>query len=184
MPKTITMTLSQSSIQNAIKEIRQYQSDLNRKCEEFCRRLTELGKITAESHIGESPLGKYITVTTDIKPEKAGCKAMLIATGSTKTQMWQTKDGVRKADFSTLLAVEFGAGIFYNSKQNPKAVELGFGVGTFPDQKHAFEDTWFWMDMDGVWHSSHGVKATMPMYNASTEMLLNIRKIAKEVFGS
>ena len=134
MPKTITMTLSQSSIQNAIKELRQYQNDLDRKCEEFCRRLTELGKITAESHIGESPLGKYITVTTDIKPEKAGCKAILIATGATKKQMWQTKDGVRKADFNTLLAVEFGSGIFYSSKQNLKAGEFGFGVGRFPDQ--------------------------------------------------
>ena len=184
MQKTITMTLSQSSIQNAIKELQKYQNDLNRKCEEFCRRLTELGKITAQARVDESPLGKYVTITTDIQPEKAGCKAILIATGATKKQMWQTKDGVRKADFNTLLAVEFGSGIFYNSKQNPKAGELGFGVGTFPDQKHAFEDTWFWMDMDGVWHSSHGVKATMPMYNASTEMLLNIRKIAKEVFRS
>lgn len=70
MSKKITMNLSVSSIQNAIKEIRQYQSDLNRKCEEFCRRLSELGKITAEDRVNESPLGKYVTITTDIQPEK------------------------------------------------------------------------------------------------------------------
>ena len=84
MSKKITISLSPSSIQSAIKELRQYQNDLNRKCEEFCRRLAELGKITAQARVDESPLGKYITVTTDIQPEKAGCKAMLIATGITK----------------------------------------------------------------------------------------------------
>ena len=56
MPKKITMTLSQSSIQNAIKELRQYQNDLDRKCEEFCRRLAELGKLTAQASVDESPL--------------------------------------------------------------------------------------------------------------------------------
>lgn len=176
MPKTITISLSQSSIQNAIKELRQYQNDLNRKCEEFCRRLTELGKINAEARVNESPLGKYVTITTDIQPEKSGCKAMLIATGVTKS----TDCG----DVNTLLLIEFGAGIHYNPVDNPKAGELGFGVGTFPGQTHAFEDGWYYPGDDGEWHYTHGVKATMPMYNASTEMLLNIRKIAKEVFGS
>lgn len=181
MPKKITMTLSQSLIQNAIKEIRQYQSDLNRKCEEFCRRLTELGKITAEASVNESPLGKYVTITTNIEPEKTGCKAMLIATGVTKSTDY--------GDVNMLLLIEFGAGIHYNPTDNPKARELGFGVGTFPGQTHAFEDGWWYPDGvdekgNTIWKYTHGTKATMPMYGASTEMLLNIRKIAKEVFGS
>ena len=176
MPKKITMNLSVSSIQNAIKELRQYQSDLNRKCEIFCQRLTELGKITAQTRIDESPLGKYITVTTDIQPDKTGCKAMLIAAGVTKSTDY--------GDVNMLLLVEFGGGIHHNPVANPKAGELGFGVGTFPGQTHAFEDGWWYPGDDGEWHYTHGVKATMPMYNASTEMLLNIRKIAREVFRS
>ena len=55
---------------------------------------------------------------------------------------------------------------------------------SFPGQTHAFEDGWYYPDENGEWHYTHGTKATMPMYNASTEMLLNIRKIAREVFGS
>lgn len=176
MSKQITMNLSTSSVQNAIKELRQYQQDLNRKCEAFCQRLTELGKITAEARVNESPLGKYITITTDIQPEKVGCKAMLIATGVTKSTDY--------GDVNTLLLIEFGAGIHYNPTDNPKAGELGFGVGTFPGQTHAFEDGWYYPGDDGEWYYTHGTKATMPMYGASTEMLLNIRKIAKEVFGS
>ena len=59
------------------------------------------------------------------------------------------------------------------------------GVGTFPDQTHAFQDQgWYYMDVSGEWHHSYGVKATMPMYNADIEMILNLRKIAKEVFSS
>jgi hypothetical protein len=176
LSKKITMNLSVSSVQNAIKELRQYQQDLNRKCEIFCQRLTELGKVTAEAKVNESPLGKYVVVTTDIKPEKAGCKAILIATGVTKSTDY--------GDVNMLLLIEFGAGIHYNSVPNPKAGELGFGVGTFPGQTHAFEDGWYYPDENGEWHYTHGTKATMPMYNASTEMLLNIRKIAREVFGS
>ena len=174
--KQIKIELSQSSIQNAIKELRQYQQDLNRKCELFCLRLTELGQTTAEARINESPLGKYVTVTTNIQPEKTGCKAMLIATGATKSTDY--------GDVNTLLLIEFGAGIHYNPVDNPKAGELGFGVGTFPGQTHAFEDGWWYPGDDGEWHYTHGTKATMPMYGAFTEMLLNIRKIAKEVFGS
>lgn len=101
---------------------------------------------------------------------------MLIATGVTKSTDY--------GDINMLLLIEFGGGIHHNPVANPKAGELGFGVGTFPNQTHAFEDGWYYPGDDGEWHYTHGVKATMPMYNADTEILLNIRKIAKEVFES
>ena len=43
MAKKITIGLSVKEIQNAIKEIEAYQNDLNCKCEELCRRLTDAG---------------------------------------------------------------------------------------------------------------------------------------------
>lgn len=184
MPTKILFGLSEKEIQKAIKELNKYKSDLNRKCEVFCERLTDLGRIVAEAKVAEAPLGKYITVSTDIHPEQMGCKAVLFAVGQEKTSQWQTQDGVKKATIQTLLMVEFGAGVSLNPVQNPKAGELGFGAGTFPGQSHAMEGSWSYMDMDGNWHSSKGIKATMPMYNASIEMILNIRKIAKEVFRS
>ena len=176
MSKTITMTLSQSSIQNAIKELRQYQNDLNRKCEEFCRRLTELGKITAQARVDESPLGKYVTITTNIQPEKAGCKAMLIATGVTKSTDY--------GDVNMLLLIEFGAGIHHNPVANPKADELGFGVGTFPGQTHAFDgEGWYWRDESGELHHSYGITPTMPMYHAFLKMENDIMRTARKNFS-
>ena len=183
MPKTITMTLSQSSIQNAIKELRQYQNDLDRKCEIFCQRLAELGIQTAKENTGN--FGKYISFTYEVKDRTKGCKAVMVATNTGIIHSeWQTKEGVKSADVSPILMCEFGGGIHHNPVANPKAGELGFGVGTFPGQTHAFEDGWWYPGDDGEWHYTHGVKATMPMYNASTEMLLNILKIAREVFRS
>jgi hypothetical protein len=93
------------------------------------------------------------------------------------------KDGNAYPPFSTILAIEFGAGIHFNSTPNPNADKFGLGVGTFPGQIHAFEDMWFyWDETDQMWKPTHGVKATMPMYNAQMELINNAIKIAKTVF--
>ena len=54
MSKTISFGLSTREIQNAIKEVREYQNSLTRKCEELCRRLTAEGMQIAQAHIGSS----------------------------------------------------------------------------------------------------------------------------------
>lgn len=173
----ISMSLSSKSIHEAIEQLEKYKRDFEAKNQEFVRRLSELGKETALSAVSESPLGKVVTITTDIDQSEAGCKAVIMATGQTVT----SSDG---REFNLLLAIEFGAGIRYNKTANPKASEFGMGVGTFPDQKHAFDENgWYYLGDDDKWHHSYGVKATMPMYRASTEILQNVRRIAKEVFG-
>lgn len=174
--KTLTATLSASSIKALQKQLQDYQKDLTKKCRELAKQLSEIGIKVAEARIGESPLGKYVTIKTEITEEQAGCKAILVATG-------KTFEHEGYAPFNTLLAIEFGAGIHYNPIPNPNADEFGLGVGTFPGQVHAFEDYWFyWSDKEQKWLPTHGVKATWPMYNASMEIQQNIVKVAKEVF--
>lgn len=169
--------LSISSIRQLQNQLQQYADSISNKCEELVNRLAEQGIKVAEAKIGESPLGKYVTIKTDITEGKAGCKAILIATG-------EVKQSEGYADFNTLLAIEFGAGIHYNPTPNPNADKFGLGVGTFPEQIHAFEDGWYyWDDKAQEWRYTHGVKATMPMYHAIMEMMQLIVKTAKEVFG-
>lgn len=175
--KTISMTLSSKSIQAAIKELEKYRDSLQAKCDLLVSRLAQIGQTVAIQHISESPLGNTITVRVDKAPQLMTSNAILIATGKVVT----SED---REPFYTLLAVEFGAGIFYNSQENPKAPELGFGVGTFPGQIHAFEDGWYyWDDKTGTWRYTHGIKATMPMYNAEQQIIQQYVEIAKEVFG-
>ena len=177
--KTIKINLFDGgkSLQQAIRQIEQYKNDLPRKCEEICRRVSEIGQQTALVAINEVPQGKAVTLKMDIDSSKTGCKAVLIATGK----------NVSSSDdrsFNLLLAIEFGAGIHYNkSSSNPKSKDFKLGVGTFPDQTHAFDSNgWYYLGDDGEWHHSYGVKATMPMYKAGTEIRKNIDKVVREVF--
>ena len=174
--KVFKSDLSVNGIEALKRQLLQYKDELHTKCKKLVSRLLQSGVAVSQARISESPLGKYVTVTTNISADKMGCKGILLAKGAVKEQ-----DGY--APFSILLAIEFGAGIHFNPAPNPNADKFGLGVGTFPGQVHAFEDMWFyWDEKSQEWKPTHGVKATMPMYKASEEMKNNILKIAKDVF--
>lgn len=176
--KTIKIDLFDGkSLQQAIKQIEAYRDDLPRKCQEICRRLAEEGVKVADVAINSVPIGKTITLTTDINPSKAGCQAIMKMTGR-ETRM---EDG---RVFYTALAIEFSAGVRYANTASPKAKDFGMGTGTFPDAKHSWQmEGWYYLGDDGEWHHSYGVQASMPMYKASVEMRQKIDSIVKEVFG-
>ena len=178
MHRVFKVELSKSGIEKLIKDLQNYRDViLPNRCKELVKRLADIGIQTANVHIDQSPLGNYITIKTNLESDVMGCKAILMATG-------QNFVSYEYEDFNTLLAVEFGAGIHYNKEPNPKANKLGYGVGTFPGQIHAFEGGWhYWDEESQSWKYTHGIKATMPMYNASLDIIKNIQKIAKEVFA-
>ena len=127
--------------------------------------------------LDDEAMTRTVTLRVDRKPIQDGYQAILIATGKTV----EVED---REPFYTLLAIEFGAGIYYNSgNENPKANDFGLGVGTYPGQIHAFEDGWYYLGNDNQWHYTHGVKATMPMYNATMEIVNQYKQIAREVFS-
>ena len=174
--KVFKSDLSVNGIEAIKSQLLQYRNSLPIKCETLVSRLLQSGVAVSQTKISESPLGKYVTVTTNISADKMGCKGILLAKGEVKEQ-----EGY--APFSILLAIEFGAGIHYNPTPNPNADKFGLGVGTYPRQIHAFEDLWFYWDEDAQeWKPTHGVKATMPMYSADMEIIQNVVKVAKEVF--
>ena len=177
MPKKVFKSdMSAKAIDNLIRELQKYKDDLHNKCKKLVSELIQSGVEVSKARISDSPLGKYVTVTTNISSEKIGCKGILLAKGAVKEQ-----EGY--APFSILLAIEFGAGIHYNPTPNPLSAEMGYGVGTFPGQIHAYDDFWFYWDENAQeWKPTHGVKATMPMYSADMEIIQNIVKVAKEVF--
>lgn len=175
----ISFGLSVHEVQAAIKEIEAYQNDLNRKCEELCRRLTEEGIQIAQAHIGSSGFGKYIHLDSEITTEKTGCKAIFFMEDATKIKSeWQTKEGVRSAEVSPSLMLEFGSGL---KAENPANIP-GVGTGTFPGGKHGTEPGWYYMDLEGNWHYSTGISPKMPMYNAGKELREKVVVVAREIF--
>ena len=176
--RTFKTSLSVSGIEKLKKDLQHYKNvTLQNNLSEFTRRLAEEGLLIANAKIAESPLGKYVYLRIENKSLKGESTSFLIATG-------QTVQSEGYEPFNILLGIEFGAGIHYNPNPNPNADKFGLGVGTFPGQIHAFEDGWYYWDAKTeTWKYSHGVKATMPMYNAYIEMIPKIRTIAKQVFG-
>ena len=174
----IKADLSVKGIESIKRQLLQYKDNLPIKCEKLVSRLLQSGVEVSQTKISESPLGKYVTVTTNISADKVGCKGILLAKGAVTEQ-----EGYEP--FSVLLAIEFGAGIHYNPTPNPLiSSEFPYGVGTYPGQTHAYEDMWwYWDENTQEWKPTHGVKATMPMYSADMEIIQNVVKVAKEVFG-
>lgn len=179
MAKKISFGLSVREINNAIKEVKAYQSDLNRKCEELCRRLTAEGIAIAQAHIGSSGFGKYIHLGSEITPQQARCKAIFYMEDSSKiVSQWQTLEGVKSAEVSPSLMIEFGSGL---KAENPANVP-GVGTGTFPGGTHGNEPGWWYMDLNGEWHYSSGIAPKMPMYHAGKELREKVLSIARDVF--
>lgn len=164
MPKTISFGLSVKEVQNAIKEVKEYQKSLDYKIDLLCDRLAEIGIKTIKENLPST--------STNV-----GCESEKIVHGQ-RINIY--------AEGKLILFFEFGSGIKYNSgNKHPKESEFGYGVGTYPDQTHAFDPNgWWYLGEDGEYHHSYGVKATMPMYKAGMEIRNQVRKIAKEVFRS
>lgn len=176
MSKRISFGLSVSEVNDAIKQVKEYKKEINNKCRILCSRLLDAGYGEASVKIAESPLGKTIILNTSLSSDKFGCKAILFATGQKKTNDYGTID--------TLMLVEFGAGIHFNPIPNPIANDFGMGVGTFPGQVHAFDDKgWYYLGDDGSWHHSYGVRATMPMYEASKAIKIELLAMARDIFA-
>ena len=162
------MTLSRSSINNAINELKAYKKELINKNDIFVRRLVELGLNVVNMKVQQS-LGDSDDATSKATFSSSGklVNAEIHLTGS------------------DVLFIEFGAGIYYNTPgQHPLEDDFGMGVGTYPGQTHAFDDFWFYTDEQGnTGQISYGTQATMPMYSASIEMYQQVVQIAREVFG-
>lgn len=174
---SITFGLSVNEVRGAIEQIRQYQNELNRKCELLCQRLSAEGIAIAQAQIGSSGFGKYIRLSSEITPEKAGCKAIIYMEDSQKiVSQWQTREGTQSKEISPALMLEFGAGL---PAQNPANIP-GVGTGTYGT--HGNQPGWWYMDLQGEWHYSTGISPKMPMYNAGKKLRKKVMEIAEEVF--
>lgn len=171
MAKKISISLSQKSIQNAINEVRKYQREFIEKNELFVRRLAELGIPVIDQNIAAAQGDSDKNHNTYIKINSFGSysEVKLVVEGS------------------ELLYIEFGSGIHYNgsagTSPHPKGEEFGYTIGSY-GKGQGSKDFWFYYADTGEAVMSHGTESTMPVYKASVEIIQNIRRVAREVFGS
>ena len=164
MPKIIKMSLSVSSIDNAIKELRSFRDSLDRKKDELLERLGKIGVREAS-----------VRFTT----------AMYDGVNDSSVTLEPIADGYCiKAEGKAVAFIEFGAGVYHNPGEpypNPRPNGI-VGIGEY-GKGHGKRQAWGFKDDSGELVITHGNPAAMPMWYASEEMRSKIKKIAQEVFG-
>ena len=172
------------NIRSVIKDLRNYQKDLEEKRVIFIRRLMELGIRMANAQLGEFAGMVVFEKTID---ENGG---IIVASDKEKlVKVWYTDKKLTKErsyEVSPLLLAEFGSGWLAEvaSGVNMASPIGGVGQGTMPGQKHAFDENgWWWYDEDGEKHHSYGSAPTHPLYFAVIEMQTQIELVAREVYG-
>lgn len=156
--------LSQSSIQDAIRQVEEYKKYINKKCEEFVERLAQEGVVVAQMQILSYPAvdtGELLN-SIDMKPGDA------VTNGS----QWIVYTDCPYAKY-----VEFGTGAVGQENPHPKP------EGWEYDKNHHGDNGWFYPGDDGEWHWTKGMPARAFMYETRMDLLTKVKKIAKEVFG-
>ena len=166
----IQCSLTERSIDNAIRKLEAYQKDLDRKCKEICKRLADLGlqKATVD----------YENVAY------VGTKDVSLGIVETETGYILTAYG------SVVLILEFGAGKTFGYG-HPQADEFGMGPGTHPDPHYRKVNGQLvanWENPHGWWvpglrAKTKGNAPSMAMYHAKQDMRGEIERIAREVFA-
>lgn len=151
------------SINSAIRELNDYQKDLERKGKEICRRLADYGKsLAVTAYSGTQYDGnKDVSVTVE---ERTNGYA-IVASGE------------------TVLFLEFGAGVTYGYG-HPQADQFGMGPGTYPDGKGHWDDpNGWWIPKSAGGGHTYGNEPSMAMYNAAKDLRAEIERVAREVFS-
>lgn len=164
MPKKISFVLSVREVQNAIKELRQYQSDLNRKCELLAQRLAEEGVIIAKVKIMQYPAVYTGELLNSIQSEPGA----MISNGS----QWIIYTGCEWAPY-----VEFGTGIVGSENKHPSP---GLANWKYDVNDHG-ESGWHYFK-DGEWRWTKGMPSRPFMYETGRDLREIVTKIAKEIF--
>ena len=163
MAKVIKMTLSTSSIDDAIKELQAFQKSIKAKKDKL---LEELGRIGVQE--------ASVRFTT----------AMYDGVNDSSVTLESTPDGYAIVAEGTAVAfIEFGSGVYHNpSEPYPNARPDGImGIGEY-GKGYGKRQAWGYRDDAGELVITHGNPAAMPMWYASEEMRSEIKRIAKEVF--
>lgn len=166
MAKRIKATLSQSSIQQAIREIEQYKQDVISKTKIFAQRLADEGVILAKVKIMEYP-AVYTGELLNSIMDKPGA---IITNGS----QWIIYTGCQWAQF-----VEFGTGITGSENPHPDT-----GIANWKYDANEHGDAGWHYYKDGEWHWTKGMPSRPFMYETARDLAKLMPKIAREVFGS
>lgn len=161
--KIVINPLDPKSIDNALKQIQQYQRTFEQKVEELCRQLAEIGCTVAGARFSSAQYDGNNDVTVRIEKSETGYR--LIAEGS------------------SVAFIEFGTGIKMNPGGNasypgdrPEGI---VGIGEYGKGHGATGHRWYYES--GKY--TYGNPPAMGMYRAEQEILKDVINIARSIFN-
>lgn len=171
--RKITVELTESGIDKAIKELEEYKKDIKRKTailqDRIAKRIEEeADKGFASAVVDDLVRGGYQKPDVTVNYTTRGDISVVVAQG--EDAVW----------------VEFGAGVYHNgnlgSSPHPRGSELGMTIGGYGQGKGK-QKSWGFKDADGTLHVTRGTPAQMPLEKAVLSVLDELPQMAKEVFG-
>lgn len=166
MSKKISINImSNKSIQNAVKEVENYAYSLTDKCNEFAKKLAQIGVQTAKMKVAQYDAVYTGELLSSINYEQGA----VIKKGAT----WIVYTGCPWAKF-----VEFGTGIVGKMKPHKNKGIVGW---EYDVNEHGEAGWWYYRD--GKRHWTKGLPSRPFMYETSIELAEKIAEVAKEVFG-
>lgn len=174
MELKLNARVSNKDITNLIQKVEDYRDQLVMKMERFVSELADIGIQVAKNNtyveVDENykDMGDALVFTKEFtNADNVTCT--LIVTGTPYVKNWQNGS----VSVNPLLMAEFGSGW--------RAIPGH--QGTFPGQKYAFRRPWFWIDENGIKHSSYGDEPSRPLFKAVNEMRNQIADVAEKVFS-
>ena len=162
--KVIKMSLSTSSINDAIGELKSFRDSIEQKKNRLLEGLATIGIREASVRFSSAMYDGVNDSHVTLMPIPNGYA--IVATGK------------------AVAFIEFGAGVYHNSSEpypDPRPAGI-VGIGEY-GKGYGKRNTWVYKDEAGEKVFTHGNPAAMPMWYASEEMRSKITQIAKEVFG-
>lgn len=180
MPKYEVNIFDTKQLDQLAKSIEEYKDSLNRKCRIFTKRLAELGIPIIERQMSKA----------NFNVDENGVYSGANTTHNTYIKLNSFQDYSEATivlEGKEVLFIEFGSGIYYNGSvgQSPNEYgkKLGYVIGSY-GKGNGKRKIWGYYADTGELILTHGVEATMPMFNAYKEILGKVYEIAKEVFGN
>lgn len=180
----IYASLKHDSIKSAIAQLEKYKTELRRKQDIFLEELALSGIPIIDESIATAAGDADKTHYTFLKVRSFG----------DYSQATLTVEG------KDVVLFEFGAGIYYNGGVGTSArrseeyngeglrykmlggEEIGYTIGSY-GKGQGSKEYWFYYADTGESVMSRGTEATTPLQNATMEMISNIVRIARKVYG-
>ena len=170
MAKNISVELSVSGINKAIKELKKYKKELKKKVNHLIDVMLETGEDYAINELGHVDTGDTLN---SIYGYRKGSHGVIVAGGNA---IW----------------IEFGTGVYYNKSEggspHPKGQELGMTIGGYGNH-NGMKDGWFYPTEDPRYEIknsgyayTHGIKSNAFMYRTAQELRRQLPELAKRVF--